>query len=222
MAHFDEPSVMQWHALLDSIRRLCRVYWGPSEEGCRRMLEPSFLTPFITIQPLMEMPVRSHLDALQALIRRFATAGALFDYLEAGYVRLFVNSRNGITAPLYASCYEDEGNPQLMGHAAEDMQALLADLGMAISSEIGEPADHIAIQLEVLFFLLDRRQTPCSPEGLRDAAQFAAEWMNPWVRRLYAHLENEDECRFYPLFTAIMLSVLNAIARLHPDGRSGR
>ena len=86
--------------------------------------------------------------------------GALFDFLEESYVRLFVNAQNGITAPLYHSCYQDTGQPDsqsgLMGESAGFMRQFFKSKGLSLANSINEPPDHLSIELEYLYFLLQQ------------------------------------------------------------------
>jgi TorA maturation chaperone TorD len=202
----------RWDALLTGIQRLCRIFWGPSEASCRQMLEPSFLHPFEAIFSRTRIRWAADLRDLRDLLEGFSDPASLFAYLEQGYVRLFVNAKDGIAAPLYASCYEDETEPHLMGAAAVRMQNALVDLGISISDDIGEPPDHLSIELEVLYYLLNQAEGPDHRIGITQAADFAAESMIPWINAFYQRLVDEAHCRFYPLITAVLLGVLEEVA----------
>ncbi|MGD9368508.1 MAG: molecular chaperone TorD family protein [Desulfobacteraceae bacterium] len=201
-------------ALLTSIQQLCRIFWGPTEEFCQQMLEPSFLQPFDAIASRMESRWAADLSDLQNLLEGFSEPTSLFAYLEQGYIRLFVNARGGIAAPLYASCYEGEENPHLMGDAAVRMRKTLLDLGISISADVGEPPDHLSIELEVLYYLLTQDSGPDPRVSIKRASDFVAECMIPWVKAFYLRLADEVHCRFYPLITAVLLGVLHEVSTL--------
>ena len=207
-------SQKQWEALVTAVRQLCRVYWGPSDELCQEIWEGSFLQPFAAIAALMETGPDADLGRLCAHLEAFPDPEALSAYLEDGYVRLFVNDRGGIAAPLYASCYEDETNPQLMGEAAVRMQKLLADLKIHISDDVREPPDHLSIQLEALYFIMTQQCEPGQPGGAQAASDFAAAQMLPWVQSFHRRLAEEPRFPFFPLITGVLLSVLQIIAGL--------
>ena len=206
----------QWDALLTSVRQLCQVFWGPSEELSRQIFEESFLQPFHAVTSLSETPAVAELAALRTFLDGFSGPESLLARLEEGYVRLFINDRGGIAASLYASCYENQKKPQLMGVAAVRMQKMLSDLDIHISDDVREPPDHLSIELEVLYFLLSQTRATDPAGALRAAADFAAGEMLPWVRVFHHRLADEVRCRFYPLITSVLLSVLQVIAML-PD-----
>jgi TorA-specific chaperone len=203
----------QWEALVAAVHRLCRVYWGPSGELCRDLLEESWLQPFTAVAAMMQTGTDSDLAGLRDYLGAFSDPEALCTDLEEGYVRLFVNDRGGITAPLYASCYEDDKTPQPMGAAAVRMQQLMTDLKIHLSDDVREPPDHLAIQLEVLYYLMTQAGKPIQSGGIT-AAEFAAEQMLPWVRSFHHRLANETRFPFFPLMTKVLLSVLQIIAAL--------
>jgi TorA maturation chaperone TorD len=211
--HYDKK---RWDALLAGVQRLCEIFWGPSEASCRQMLEPSFLQPFEDIVSRTKARWATDLSDLQHLLGGFSDPASLFAYLEQGYVRLFVNAKDGIAAPLYASCYEDETDPHLMGAAAVQMQRTLMDLGISISDDVSEPPDHLSIELEVLYYLLNQAEGPDHRISITKAADFAAESMIPWINTLYQRLVDEVHCRFYPLITAVLLGVLDEVADMNP------
>jgi len=212
MKHSSRLTRKQWESLATGVHQLCRAYWGPSAELCGELLDGSFLQPFTAIAASMETGTDSDLAGLRAYLNNFSDPEALSAHLEEGYVRLFVYARGGVAAPLYASCYEDEKNPQLMGAAAVRMQKLLSDLKIHVSDDVREPPDHLSIQLEVLYFLLTQQCEPAQPTGAAVAADFAAVQMLPWVQSFHRRLADETRFQFFPLITGVLLSVLQTIA----------
>ncbi len=201
-------SLPEDEALLESIRKLCRVFWGPTLESCNEMLKDTYLASFAALDPESKMYPPDTLDRLTDIIKGFSDPNALFQYLEEGYVRLFINNRGGISAPLYESCYEDENNPMLMGEAAVRMQKAIKTAGMHLGEDIKEPPDHLAIELEYLYFLLTQSKSKNS--HMTEAAAFASKLL-PWVQRFNERLTDETRCRFYPLITVVLVSVLKSI-----------
>jgi TorA maturation chaperone TorD len=207
----------RWDALLTGIQRLCRIFWGPSEASCRQMLEPSYLQPFEAIGSRTKVRWAADLSDLQNLLKGFCDPASLFAYLEQGYVRLFVNAKDGIAAPLYASCYENEADPHLMGDAAVRIRKIISDLGISIRTDVGEPPDHLSIELELLYYLLNQGGGPNHRISITKAKDFAAEFMIPWVKAFYLRLIDEVQCRFYPLMTAVLLGVLDEVANMNSN-----
>jgi TorA-specific chaperone len=150
------------------------------------------------------------LDQIVSTIKNFPDGGSLYEYLEECYVRLFITAKGGIVAPLYESCYEFEGAP-LMGRAATEMKKRFEAQGLSVANNIQEPPDHLSIELEYLYFMLDKGWRDQDSGLIGEGSAFASHIMLPWVSELSEKLASEKECRFYPLIAAILVEVLNFI-----------
>jgi TorA-specific chaperone len=166
------------------------------------------------VTSLIDSHAAVDLAALRTFFEGFPGPESLLASLEEAYVRLFINDRGGIVASLYASSYENEKTPQLMGEAAVRMQKTLSDLDIHISDAVREPPDHLSIELEVLYFLLSRIRGTDPADALTAAADFAAGEMLPWIQVFHRRLADEVRCPFYPLITSVLLSVLQVIVML--------
>ena len=140
-------------------------------------------------------------------INAFPDGESLYQHLEEGYVRLFISAKGGIAAPLYESCYEFQGAP-LMGRAAAEMKKRFEAKGLSVSESIQEPPDHLSIELEYLYFLLNKGWREEDEDLAVEGSKFAAHTMLLWVSELSQKLANEEECRFYPLIATILLEIL--------------
>jgi TorA-specific chaperone len=119
---------------------------------------------------------------IKSSLKNFGDTKALYDHLEQAYVRLFVSHYGGVQAPLYESCYaatETGVMAPLMGAPAMAMKQRLRQKGLFIGSDIHDPPDHISIELEYLYFLLDKGWREGNPRLIHEAATFAAQIMLP-------------------------------------------
>jgi TorA-specific chaperone len=207
-------------ALIDGVAALARLFWGPDSASCREILQGSFLSPFEDLEPRAQYEPPGLLAGLRDIINSFAEADAIFQYLEEAYVRLFINSRHGIAAPLYASCYIDGKasgeNAPLMSPPAVLMNKRFKSKGLSLSDTMHEPPDHLSIELEYLYFLLKKGWSDNDPALLSEAASFAGEAMLPWVTILRERIADEKRCRFYPLITTAAVSILAYLGRQTP------
>jgi putative dimethyl sulfoxide reductase chaperone len=199
----------QQTALLEGIEALCRIFWGPDEASCEAMLAGELWRPFAVLATAMGTTTTQTLDRIRFETARFASAKKLHEHLEEIYVRLFIGSRLGITAPLYQSCYAYENAP-LMGPPAEEMAARFMSKGLAISENRHEPPDHLSLQLEYLYFLLNGGWDLTDDDLTAEAASFAAT-MTPWVIRLREKLERDTGDRFYWMAAMLLVSCLQFI-----------
>ena len=203
-------------AVLEGVEIMCRVFWGPDLESCRHMIEGNFFQSFETILTKPEAKPSVILDNINSIINRFDTHQSLFHHLNECYVRLFVNNKEGITTPLYQSCYEFENAP-MMGESAVKMNKRFKSKGLSMENRVHEPPDHLAIELEYLFFLLQDsgvgRDDNQDKFVSNEAASFAAETMLPWVIVINQRLKSvTDDCRFYYLASGILVLLLSLIS----------
>ena len=203
-------------AFLEGIASLAGIYWGPDAESSRDLLRGVYLKPFEALKPIVGYEPPGILDQLKAINSSFTDEYEIFQSLEQSYVRLFINSRDGITAPLYASCYEAGStageDAALMGLPAVLMKERFESKGLSLGNHIHEPPDHLAIELEYLYFLLASGWAD-DKAALRDeAVSFAADVLLPWVIKFEERLGAvETESRFYQLTTAVLRAILRFI-----------
>jgi len=196
--------------LLDGLKMIGTIFWGPSLKACTEMVEEPYLERLQSLKAIL--PVRSleSLSKVVSTIKGFPDGESLYQHLEEGYVRLFISAKGGITAPLYESCYEFEGAP-LMGRAAAEMKERFEAKGLSVSETINEPPDHIAIELEYLYFLLDKGWGERDDALVAEAVEFASENMLKWMSKIYERLASEKKCLFYPLIVSILEDILRTI-----------
>ena len=202
-------------ALLEGVALLSRFYWGPDADFSRDLLRGAFLKPFEALIPMVSYEPPGIIDELKAINASFAGEDEIFQYLEQAYVRLFINS-DGIIAPLYASCYAAGSAPgedaPLMGPPAVSMKERFESKGLSLGDHIHEPPDHLSVELEYLYFLLQKGWGDDDTALQEEAVTFAAEIMLPWVIKFQQRLEAiETNCRFYQLTTAILCAILRFI-----------
>jgi putative dimethyl sulfoxide reductase chaperone len=192
--------------LAGALALFCELFWGPSPEICATLFDPG-LDPLS--RSTAEWPnLASGLSALAEVCSSIEDRSAFCGDLESAYVALFVNARGGVPAPPYASCHI-EGDA-FMGEAASRMRRRLDEAGLATEAP-GEPPDHLAFQLEFLYYLLLER-------GHAPAAAFAREEMLPWVGRLSNAVataeDGSPELRFWSLACVCVVRLLETIGAL--------
>ena len=140
MTNLDTLSEKQQQAILEGVSFLCRIFWGPDPQLCQAILEGKYLRPCELLSSLLNYEPPDLLLQLTGSTAKYADSQALYQYLEMHYVRLFINSREGITAPLYQSCYDDnalsDNRPTLMGAAAVKMKQRLDAVGLSLAENL--------------------------------------------------------------------------------------
>ena len=196
--------------LLDELKIMSQTFWGPSLEECSEMVRESYLGRLQSLKSILPARSFDSLDQIVSMIKSFSDGDSLYQHLEECYVRLFISAKGGIVAPLYESCYEFEGAP-LMGRAAAEMKERFETKGLTVADTIQEPSDHLPIELEYLYFLLDKGWRDQDEALVSEGSAFAAETMLPWVSKLSERLASEKDCRYYPLMVSILEDILRAI-----------
>ncbi|AGA69156.1 putative component of anaerobic dehydrogenase [Desulfitobacterium dichloroeliminans LMG P-21439] len=122
--------------------------------------------------------------------------------LKAEYTRLFLGPMSPACPP-YES-YFDTNRPQefqgtLMGPSSEAMEIALAEEGLELTLDYAELSDHVAIELEFMYYLLSRAyaEEKDSDVYLKKANAFFMEHLFPWLPKFGAKLSKESRHPFY-------------------------
>ncbi|NCO61727.1 MAG: hypothetical protein COZ11_07045 [Deltaproteobacteria bacterium CG_4_10_14_3_um_filter_51_14] len=199
--------------LRNGLRELCAVFWGPNDKWCEEAFQGAFLKVFDDPAWPLDRQASEVLEQISAFAATFEKPAALCRTLEEEYVRLFINHHSGVPAPLFHSCYTS-GDRRLMGEPARMMKALLAEQGLDLAASVHEPADHLSIELEYLYYLLDKGWQTNERRMIEEARRFASAAMLPWVQVFFHRLEGEAGTPFYPCATALLIMLLRGIADL--------
>jgi TorA maturation chaperone TorD len=209
------PDDAQIAALAAGVRILSEMFWGPKFQDSRDILAGSYFQPLKTLESMLEYNPPDVLHRIESGLKYYPDADALFQYLETEYVRLFISHRDGIAAPLYESCYtgaQAGDAAPLMGKSAIRMKARFESRGLSLDSNINEPPDHLAIELEYLYFLMEKGRADKDRNLIAEASSFASDSMLPWITRLQKRLTAaETEDSFYLLITKVLCAVVKYI-----------
>ena len=200
--------------LLDGLKIMGQTFWGPSVVECTEMKKENYLNRLDSMTSVLTTGADNLLHEIGSIVRSFSDGDSLYQHLEEGYVRLFISAKGSITAPLYESCYEFEGAP-LMGRAATEMKERFERKSLSVADGIQEPADHLSIELEYLYFLLDKGWREDDDALVAEAAEFAGERMFPWISKLSEKLASEETCRYYPLMAAVLRQILAVLTTIN-------
>ena len=177
---------------------------------CQDMFERGIFREIEPLIPLLDDSLSNVIEEMNKWIQGFTHAEALFDKLESSYVSLFISNQKGRVVPLYQSCYEYKNAP-MMGPPASKMKERLAADGLSMGSHINEPPDHLAVELEYLYFLLTRGWTEHHEASVTEAVAFASDTILPWIKKLQERLNTREASRFYSLLMSLIIAVLGLI-----------
>jgi putative dimethyl sulfoxide reductase chaperone len=209
-------------SLIYSVRLMSAFFWGPGLEFCQTLLQPSFWLPLEEILPRLDSQAVQAFDDLKAILNSFTSPQTLYEDLEEEYIRLFISDRQGIQTPLYASCYTEGYSAEkapLMGEPALDMKKRLESIGLSLAEDIHEPPDHLSIELEYLYFLLNKGWADQNRIQIGEASAFAEDVLRPWVMKLHQGLAiGKTPGRFYPLLVTFLVVLLRFIGTIGSRG----
>jgi len=134
--------------------------------------------------------------------------------LESEFVRIFVNTWGGVSAPLYHSFYSGDQRI-LMQEPVLIMHERLENAGLAPRSQ-GEPVDHLCMELEYLYFLLGLERQDQNNELLRETSGFAGSFMLPWVSEFYRRIPDTGPSAFFALTAGAMKDLIYFLGRPVP------
>ena len=135
--------------------------------------------------------------------------------LQAEYTRLFLGPL-APPCPPYESVYQQNRQPwqdgTILGPAAMAMDELLRSLGLSIVLDYQEYADHIAIELEMMYYLLSKDAVSCSEHKTdsKAANEFLRARLLPWLPAFGEKLTQEAKQPFYAGLGQLLAAFIRA------------
>jgi TorA maturation chaperone TorD len=127
--------------------------------------------------------------------------------LQVEFARLFVGPYR-LLAPPYGSVYLD-GEWKIMGDSTLDVRKCYRESGLGIAETFKDAPDHIAAELEFMYFLvfseIDAFQSAQENdvcEYLNRQKSFLEGHLGAWAGRFCAKVEKAAECDFYRYLSA--------------------
>ena len=106
-------------------------------------------------------------------------------------------------APPYGSVYLD-GERQIMGKSTLEVRNNYREAGLDISTDFRNPPDHIAAELEFMYFIifkeieaLENSDVDTTIDYLEKQRAFLNEHLGAWVSEFAAFVEQKAESKFY-------------------------
>lgn len=207
-----ELNPSEFRSLLNGLALMSQIYWGPTPELCDDLARPSLVEEMTELSGVLGAESNQATQGLLGCLRRSGSSGGdLHNVLESAYINIFVNGRGGAAAPIYQSCY-DSPDGVLMGRPALMMQERLSQAGIDLTGKTSEPPDHLAVELEYLYLLLERAYLQDDPSLLGKAREFAATELLSWVEPLRSRIPGNEDYKFYAAATDLLLAMLRLTA----------
>lgn len=124
--------------------------------------------------------------------------------LAVAHAKLFVGPF-GLQAPPYGSVYLDSGG-RMMGDSTIEVLRMYRRAGLALKDEFGDAPDHIAAELEFMYFLVAKEIRAIRHGKRNDASgylemqrEFHGKYLRPWVEPFCKKISTGSEHEFYRL-----------------------
>jgi TorA maturation chaperone TorD len=122
------------------------------------------------------------------------------DQLAVDHAALFIGPFELLAAP-YGSVFMDKGR-RVMGDSTMGVLRFYQDAGLAV--DVGEPPDHIVIELEFMYYLANREASALA-DGLEDDAaeyrqrqiRFFSTYLQPWIFEFCRSIRSGTTNPFY-------------------------
>ena len=125
-----------------------------------------------------------------------------FDVLLIDYSRLFLGPYE-LLAPPYGSVYLEVGR-RVMGDSTVDTRNRYRDAGLDISKDFCEAPDHIAAELEFMYFLIFKELQALSNfdselaiDYIKKQESFLEQHLTAWVAEFADNIEKNSQTEFY-------------------------
>ena len=164
----------------------------------------------------LNLGARQTIDEMQAAIEQYCddTQKLLAD-LEVEYTYLFINAVPRVPAPPYESVYLGQGS--LMGEPVSEVLRAYREAGLIISERYYALPDHVAAELEFMFYLLrqEAMAAESSPEEVADVwrrrrDRFLSEHLLKWLPLLVERIASSARQPFYRLLATLTEAMLRA------------
>lgn len=124
------------------------------------------------------------------------------EHLTLDYSRLFVGPFE-LLAPPYGSVYL-ESERRVMGDSTMDVKNRYRDIGLDLSQTLKEAPDHIAIELEFMYYLIfkeieaiEKAEFESAMDYLRMQKAFLKDHLGAWVPEFADEVEKNASTDFY-------------------------
>ncbi len=200
-----------------------RAAWHSARANTYRMLADCFRDPEeldLARLPDLAQQVRHCAGpcaaAAEALVAAAPGGEPERESLRVSHARLFVGPFE-LLAPPYGSVYLDEGG-RVMGDSTLAVIEHYAAAGLEGRRDAHEPPDHIATELEFMYYLAFRHVTTGDDRFLGRQAAFLADPLAVWVPRLCARIREADPAPFHTALADLLQAFIaaDAAALAHP------
>ncbi len=146
------------------------------------------------------LTTNAELDSFNEYLRGFENAESLLEDMQVEYTRLFITAFPEVPAPIFRSYYVEK---ELFGESTGKIIDFYEKHDFHLSKELNEPPDHIAVELEFVFRMIE--------EGIPENEQvyFIKENILSWTDKFAGRIRESAKTPFYPFLINAIINYLN-------------
>jgi TorA-specific chaperone len=198
--------------ILETIDLMSSIFWSVDAQLTETLWNGGFADFFVALNDLLDGTLGPEIDQLNGVIKTFDSADDLHSELNSTFVSLFINAREGLQVPLYQSSYLPNSSG-LMGSSSLKMKELYRKQGLSLAKCHNEPADHLSIELEYLYFLLKKGWENDDESSIEEARGFISKVLNTWVTTLTQKLAKLDNSLIYTIMAKTLTMILAYLSK---------
>lgn len=192
---------------------LAVCFYQPQKEA---FIQEEFFKNLAVILKGVSPDAAAHVPAMEKAFLKYSEEDLL-----VAYAKLFVGP-NELIAPPYGSVYMDDGR-RTMGDSTLEAMKIYKDEGLAIDENFKELPDHIAVELEFMYYLifkeieaLEKSETDKALDFIKTQELFLDKFLAKWVKPFCDKIRQGTDNEFYGSL-ADCLSVFIEKARAGED-----
>ncbi len=171
-----------------------KLFYYPDKE-LAELLYNGIITEFISSLPTHVQDT----ELVEKWINDFSTKEQFLEAIQVEYTNLFITSFPSLLAPLYQSYYSEK---ELFGNDTERIIETYQKYNFKVSSAITELPDHLAIQLEFVYRLIE--------QGTEKLAQknFIKNEILSWIEKLQTKIIESSSIPLYPYMINVIIKFI--------------
>jgi len=123
----------------------------------------------------------------------------LLEALQVEYTALFITNFPTVPAPIYKSVYDEN---ELFGNSTTAIVEIYEENNFRVSDNMTEPADHLAIELEFIYRLIE------AEKPMKIQISFINEQILSWIEQFSDKVKSYATLPFYPVITKLIINYL--------------
>lgn len=192
----------------DSFKLLAACFYQPEMNIFKEELLPNLLA---SLKVSCE-PATASAEQMLKLLTAYSEEELLVDY-----AKLFVGP-NELIAPPYGSIYLDKER-KVMGDSTIKTMELYREAGLAINDDFKELPDHIAVELEFMYYLvfketeaLEKSDIDTAHKFIKMQQEFLNSFLGLWINNFCEKIKNGTDNEFYiALAECVSAFIMNSV-----------